>query len=485
MSLILKKIIFAVGVGLSSAITCAHDDSFSFNQKTQFTVPEIGSGVGLLDQQNEKFIGEKVYREVHRQMPILNNPWLEDQLFSTFSQILSQTQLSKPVGLVVINDNQINAFAVPGGLFALNTGLITSARTMDEVVGVMSHEIAHVTQRHYSRSQEAFKGQGLLALAGILVGALVATQSDSNAGAAVMLGSQAALIDKQLTYSRNQEREADRIGMQYMYAAGYNPEGMADFFEVMNRATARVSYLPDFWFTHPLTTERMSEARLRARQLPKVRQKLDQTDFEILKQYTAVLSNQRTEQQLKNMAARNTLPSQIALAAYYLNSGEYNSAQNVLNAAKQHNTPHNLLTLIQTDIYLAQNKIDLALSEIQSIAKVTPENRALNFKLAEVFIRKNMQAEAQATVQRFIRKNPIDSNAWLLMQQSANADKANPLRTVNVLRYRAEVQYWSGLEDNAIKSLLHAQRLSKDNLAMSDTIKKRLTEMQKERQYKL
>ena len=423
----MKKIIFAVGVGLSSAITCAHDDSFSFNQKTQFTVPEIGSGVGLLDQQNEKFIGEKVYREVHRQMPILNNPWLEDQLFSTFSQILS----------------------------------------------------------HYSRSQEAFKGQGLLALAGILVGALVATQSDSNAGAAVMLGSQAALIDKQLSYSRNQEREADRIGMQYMYAAGYNPEGMADFFEVMNRATARVSYLPDFWFTHPLTTERMSEARLRARQLPKVRQKLDQTDFEILKQYTAVLSNQRTEQQLKNMAARNTLPSQIALAAYYLNSGEYNSAQNVLNAAKQHNTPHNLLTLIQTDIYLAQNKIDLALSEIQSIAKVTPENRALNFKLAEVFIRKNMQAEAQATVQRFIRKNPIDSNAWLLMQQSANADKANPLRTVNVLRYRAEVQYWSGLEDNAIKSLLHAQRLSKDNLAMSDTIKKRLTEMQKERQYKL
>ena len=254
----MRKIIFALGLGFSSVFTCADDQSFVFNQKTQFKVPEIGSGIGLLDQQNEKYIGEKVYREVHRQMPVLNNPWLEDQLFSVFSQILSQTQLPKPVGLVVINDSQINAFAVPGGLFALNTGLITSAKTMDEVVGVMSHEIAHVTQRHYSRSQEAFKGQGLLALAGILVGALVATQSDSNAGAAVMLGSQAALMDKQLSYSRNQEREADRIGMQYMYAAGYNPEGMADFFEVMNRATSRVSFLPDFWFTHPLTTERMS-----------------------------------------------------------------------------------------------------------------------------------------------------------------------------------------------------------------------------------
>jgi predicted Zn-dependent protease len=148
---------------------------------------------------------------------------------NAFSSILSQTQLGQPIGLVVINDPQINAFAVPGGLFALNAGLITNANNMDEVAGVMAHEIAHVTQRHYSRSQEAFKGQGLLALAGILVGALVASQADGDVGSAVMVGTQAALMDKQLSYSRNQEREADRIGMQYMYSAGYNPQSMADF----------------------------------------------------------------------------------------------------------------------------------------------------------------------------------------------------------------------------------------------------------------
>ncbi|MFB0982716.1 MAG: M48 family metallopeptidase, partial [Acinetobacter towneri] len=99
----------------------------------------------------------------------------------------------------------------------------------------------------------------------------------------VMMGSQAALMDQQLTYSRNQEREADRIGMQYMYSAGYNPQSMADFFEVMHRTTSRVSFLPDFWFTHPLTTERMSEARLRANQLPPVPTSLRDEDFEILK----------------------------------------------------------------------------------------------------------------------------------------------------------------------------------------------------------
>lgn len=276
----MKRVLLICGLSFASIATT---QSANLTTTAQFNVPEIGSGMGLIDQQKERSIGEKVYREVQRKMPVTQNPWLEDQLINTFSHLLSQTQLGQPIGLLIINDPQINAFAVPGGLFALNTGLINSARNMDEVAGVMAHEIAHVSQRHYSRSQEAFKGQGLLALAGVVVGALVASQADGDAGAAVMMGSQAALMDQQLTYSRNQEREADRIGMQYMYSAGYNPQSMADFFEVMHRTTSRVSFLPDFWFTHPLTSERMSEARLRANQLPPVPTSLRDDDFEILK----------------------------------------------------------------------------------------------------------------------------------------------------------------------------------------------------------
>lgn len=212
----------------------------------QVEIPNIGSGIGLLDQQKEKFIGEKVFREVHKQMPVIQDVWLEDQFFQVFSNILSETQLGQPIALVVIKDPQINAFAVPGGLFALNTGLISSARNIDEIAGVMAHEIAHVSQRHFSRSEEAFKGQTLLSLAGLLAGVALAAQAGGDAGAAVMLGTQAALLDKQLTYSRNQEREADRIGMQYMYAAGYNPQSMADYFETMHRATSRVSFYQIF-----------------------------------------------------------------------------------------------------------------------------------------------------------------------------------------------------------------------------------------------
>lgn len=479
----MKRLFLAGSLGLLTAFTSTHGANFTTS--LQFNVPEIGAGVGLIDQQKERMIGEKVYREVQRQMPVAQNPWLEDQLFSVFSHLLSQTQMGQPIALLIINDPQINAFAVPGGLFALNTGLVTSARNMDEVAGVMAHEIAHVTQRHYSRSQEAFKGQGLLALAGVLVGALVASQADGDAGAAVMMGSQAALMDKQLTYSRNQEREADRIGMQYMYTAGYNPQSMADFFEVMHRATSRVSFLPDFWFTHPLTTERMSEARLRANQLPRVKSSLRDEDFDILKQYTLVVSNQATEQQLQVLASRNNFAAQLALAAFYTRQGDYALAQQTLDQAKNHRRLHHLISLIQTDIYLGQNKLSEAYKVISSPARIMPENRALNYKLAEVLIRQNQPAEAQALVQKFLNRNERDLSAWRLMQQAANIDRSSPLRTVNVLRYRAELQYWSGWEEEAIKSLLHAQRLAKDNQAMTAKLKTRTTEMQRERQLKI
>lgn len=460
---------------------------FGSFSSAQVTVPEIGSGIGFLDQQKEKMIGEKVYRQVQKQFPLVNDPWLQDQFITIFSHILSQTQLGRPIALVIIQDPQINAFAVPGGLFALNSGLITSSKNMDEVAGVMAHEIAHVTQRHYSRSQEAFKGQGLLALAGILVGAVIASQSDGDVGGAVMMGTQAALLDRQLSYSRNQEREADRIGMQFMHSSGYDPHSMADFFETMNRQTTKISYLPDFWLTHPLTTERMSEARLRANQFPALPNKkiIEQSEFEIIKWHTAVISRQTNEAQLKAIARKGNFAGLLALSEFYLLQGDYVKAQEQMNMAKAIQPEHVLLNLVQTDIYLGQERLDDALETILPKRRIYPENRALSYKLAEVYIRKNLPKDAEALINRFLLNNQSDVLAWQLLQQTASLDKNNPMRTINVLRFRAETQYWKGDEENAIKSLLHAQRLVENNISMRSTIDARLKVMQSERQLKL
>ncbi len=479
----LKKILLTLGLSLSCTVHAIED--FYPVHTPQVEIPEIGSGIGLIDQQKEKIIGEKVYREVQHQLPIVQNPWLEDQFMLVFSRILSQTQMGSPIGLVIVKDPQINAFAVPGGLFALNTGMVTSSKNMDEVVGVMAHEIAHVTQRHYSRSQEAFKGQGLLALAGIIVGAALASKADGDVGSAVMLGSQAALMDQQLIYSRNQEREADRIGMQLMYGAGYNPQSMADFFETMHRTTSRLSFLPDFWLTHPLTSERMSEARLRANQFPRVQINNNQQEFELIKWYTAAVSGQTSQQQLEGLIQQNSFAGLLAASEFNAQQGDYAKAQGYLNTAKKINPDHTLLHIIQTDVYLGQNKIEDAYQAIINKQRIMPENRALNYKLAEVYIRQNKGQDAEKLVNRFVSKNKTDIQGWQLLQQAANLDKNNPLRTVNVLYYRAEVQYWGGDEENAIKSLLHAQRLAKGNNAMTARIDTRLKVMQDERKLKI
>ena len=300
-----------------------------------------------------------------------------------------------------------------------------------------------------------------------------------------MLGTQAALMDKQLSYSRNQEREADRIGMQFMYSSGYNPQSMADYFETMHRATSRVSFLPDFWFTHPLTTERMSEARLRANQLPRVKPKIYDLDFDIMKWYTYVVSNQATENQLQALANQKNVAGLLAVSKFYLERGDYAQAQTSLDQVKLKLKNQVLIPLIQADIYLGQNKIDLAYNSINSIQRTMPENRALSYKLAEVLIRQGKAAEAQTLVQRFIHKNQRDVEGWQLLQQATNLDKSSPLQAINVLCYRAEAEYWSGHEENAIKSMLHAQRLAKGNMAMSAKIDSRLKQMQDDRRMKI
>ncbi len=206
-------------------------------------------------------------------------------------------------------------------------------------------------------------------------------------------------------------------------------------------------------------------------------------DFEILKWYTMVVANQATENQLQSLASQKNIAGLIALAAFYTRQGDYVQAQSTLDQAKSSGKP--LVTLLQTDIYLGQNKLDQAYATIASMQMTMPENKAFSYKLAEVLLRQGKFAQVQTLVQRFINKNPRDIQGWQFLQQAANLDKNGPLRAVNVLRYRAEAEYWSGSEENAIKSMLHAQRLAKDNQAMSARIDSRLKQMQDERRMKI
>lgn len=454
---------------------------------TSFDVPSLGATPGLLEQQHEQKIGEMVLRQLGKEAPVLEDAWTQDELMKVFARVYSNASLGVPVALVVIEDNSINAFAVPGGLFALNTGLILSARNIDEVAGVIGHEVAHVAQRHYSRSKDAFKNQGLLTLAGMLASILIASQGGGDAASAVAIGTQAALIDQQLSYSRNQEREADRVGMYFMSAAGYDPMAMASFFEVMNRKTGNVGFLPDFWLTHPLTAERMSEARLRASQFPRQKKTLadsaeDET-FHTLQYRIAVLTDQIGEAGLASYAERDT-PAALALATFYARQGKFDQARVLARRVLKDQPNSSIAAITLAEVELKANQPQQALDILLPIYKIIPESRALAVNVAKAYIALRNGDAAIQVLTPFSLKNARDTLVWQTMEAAANVLPEGNYKTIQVLRYRAENQFWRGDMDNAIRSLMRASRLAKDNYALQARIENRIQEMQDARLFK-
>ncbi|RYY79440.1 MAG: hypothetical protein EOO69_06660 [Moraxellaceae bacterium] len=458
-------------------------------------IPDLGAGSSLLEQQQETRLGEMVLRQIGQEMPLYNDPWTQDELSQIFNRIYIASGMSAvaPLGLVVIEDNSINAFAVPGGLFALNTGLVLSVKTNDELAGVMGHEIAHISQRHYSRSKEAFKNQALITLGSMLASILLASQSSDAAGA-VALGAQAAMIDRQLSYSRNQEREADRVGMRLMYAAGYNPVAMADFFETMNRKTGTVSFMPDFWLTHPLSTERMSEARLRASQYPAIKARLDipddrnqalheQNKLHVMQYRMAVLSNQVNENRLVVAAQRD--PAAIpALALFYARAGKYTQARALASQFAQQQPDMVIAAITQTEIELMANQPQQALDIILPQSRIMPENRALAIYTAQAYSALVQGQAALELLQPLVNKNPRDVVVWQAMEAAASRLPESELKTLQLLRFRAENEFWHGNVDKAIRSLMRASKLAQNNYSMQARIEKRLDEMQEARKFR-
>ena len=182
----------------------------------------------------------------------------------------------------VLKDKAINAFALPGGYIGVHSGLMLAAQSESEMVGVIGHEIAHVTQRHIARMMAAQQKTGLASLAALAV-AILAAQSSPELAQAAILASQAVPLQSALSFSRDHEREADRIGLQIVEKSNYDVHAIPVFFERLQRAS-RVyeGGAPSYLRTHPLTFERIADIQSRTTDLP-YRQVPDRLDFHLVR----------------------------------------------------------------------------------------------------------------------------------------------------------------------------------------------------------
>lgn len=249
----------------------------------QDRLPALGDGASEdLSVGSERRLGEQVMREIRRDPDYLDDPVLLEYLQSVWQPLVKASRergnISPDIDQgfawepFLVRDRTVNAFALPGGFVGVNLGLIAMTTTRDELASVLAHEMSHVTQRHIARGIANSQRQSLIGLASMILGILAASRSSRVDGAnAIFTGGQAVAAQGQLNFSRDVEREADRIGFGVLTQAGFAPGGMAAMFEKLDQAS-RLNDSGGFPYlrTHPLNAERIGEARARLGTAPPV-----------------------------------------------------------------------------------------------------------------------------------------------------------------------------------------------------------------------
>nr|WP_315264192.1 M48 family metalloprotease [Moraxella osloensis] len=480
--------------------------------KVNSQLASMDNGQALIDTEQNRQVGEWALRQINGNAALIKDPWLQQSLEQIVWQINAVAGLNAPMGLVIINDKQINAFAVPSGLIGINVGLLDKAKSLDEIVSVIAHEIAHVSQRHYQHRNDEKTKQLLMQAGGLLAGVAASKVGDGDAAAAVMLGSQAMSANAAASYSRGQEREADRIGMQIMNQAGYDVNAMPSFFATLDQQNPVKSntLIPSFILSHPLTADRISEARARVATYKRDSQaNMASNRYQSIQQQRAQLFEQiqwraRYYGYLVNKAdleqgAKTSKAAKLALINYYLDNGQPKAAQSLMqDFDKDIKTLANPLAVVTfSQLAAQQGNADVAIAKLQQLAAVYPERTDVPRYLSDIYLKYRPTAESGqkvlALLQPLSKQNPRDVMLWDRLQQASQllakhgSGNEQLIHRINTLRYRAYGELWRNELKDAVTSLTQAKSLAKQlpsNQSLLALLNQQINQVQDANQFK-
>lgn len=247
----------------------------------------VSGKVNFYSLEKEIALGKQLAQQVERQSKLINDPVVAEYVNRVGQNLVRNSDAKVPFTIKVIEDPAVNAFALPGGFFFVQSGLILKADTEAELAGVMAHEIAHVAARHATRQQTRMTIAQLATVPLIFVGGAAAYGIYQASGLLVPLGF--------LQFSRSQEAEADFLGVQYMYKTGYDPTGFVDFFEKIQTLEKRKpGTVSKLFATHPPTDDRIKKSQVEISDLkPRPEYVVTTSEFNDVKARLAMLENQR------------------------------------------------------------------------------------------------------------------------------------------------------------------------------------------------
>jgi len=260
----------------------------------QSTLPDLGSTANtVITKADEYQLGRMMMRDLRQENAYFDDPETTEFLQAVGGRIGVEAQDGgQSFTFFGVRDRSVNAFALPGGFIGVNTGLITRTNNESELAGVMAHEIGHVVQRHIARAYVAQKSSSLTALAGLLGAVLIgAVTGSADAGMGVMAMSQATAMQQQINFTRMEESEADRVGINFLAEAGFDPNGMAGFFStIMRERGNELDEIPSMLLSHPLDQVRIAEARARVGAMPPHTRRPDSASYPFIRERVRVLS---------------------------------------------------------------------------------------------------------------------------------------------------------------------------------------------------
>jgi len=356
-------------------------------------LPDLGSpSAAVLSQSDEYRLGAMVAKELRDQNGLLEDPEVSEYINGIGQRLASQSAMGgQNFHYFVVKDTSINAFAVTGGYVFINAGLILATSTESELAGVMAHETAHITQHHIARML-ADQSKQSLATAAMMIGAiLLGAVGGGQAAEGALAATQGMAVQHQINFTRDNEWEADRVGISYLAGAGFDPNGMGSMFETMSRHQGlAATYIPAMLIDHPMDSDRVAEQRARAAQFPPVHFH-DSQSYELIRERVRVLTATGDTDLAAQYAAKvahggDNLGNRYGEALALMNSDRADEAVKILTPLVQQ---HEGLTLLHAALGQAQQKAGHtkeALATFQRADELFPRNVPVTVRYAEALM---------------------------------------------------------------------------------------------------
>jgi predicted Zn-dependent protease len=389
-------------------------------------LPELGdAAAATLSPAQERAIGYSMLRQLRELPAFLEDPDVTDYLTSTGYRLVAASPDSRiDFTFFALRDSTVNAFAMPGGFIGVHTGLILTAQSESELAAVLAHEVAHVTQRHIARLVAQQERSSMLSMAAVAL-AILAARSNPQAAAGVMAGAQAQQLASRLAFTRDNEREADRVGVMILERAGFDPHAMPVFLERLQRATRLLDSgnYPSYMRTHPVTYERIADVQNRTFTLP-YRQIPDSIEFHLVRAKLRAQQGEATaavaffDELLTERKFNSEAGARFGLVQALLRNGDLARAERELPAVIKATGPHPMVVALRARLLVARKDNAGALALLAEGVKAFPGARSLVYDYAEALLTAGRTEEAIVATDSQLMRDQNDGRLYELQARA-------------------------------------------------------------------